>query len=149
MIDSKRLNHILGVARQAKEYARMLCPNDEKFAEDMFVLGMLHDLGYEFSDNANHAQKGAEILKRQGYRFSQEVGDHGRDDVLKMSDALFILNCADMTVDGLGNLCSMQQRLEDIASRYSKDFEGYKKCVREIALLKQDLRYCKIFKQGL
>ena len=49
MITQNRWQHILGVARKCKEYAAKLRPDDSQFAEDMFVLGMLHDMGYEFN----------------------------------------------------------------------------------------------------
>ena len=74
MITQNRWQHILGVARKCKEYAAKLRPDDSQFAEDMFVLGMLHDMGYEFIEsNASHGAIGGEILKRSCYRFWKEV----------------------------------------------------------------------------
>lgn len=54
MITSNRWQHILGVARKAKILAQALRPNDEKYSEDMFLLGMLHDFGYEFTENGKN-----------------------------------------------------------------------------------------------
>ena len=51
MITQNRWQHILGVARKCREYAIKLKPNNRKFAEDLFLLGMLHDVGYEFVEN--------------------------------------------------------------------------------------------------
>ena len=65
MITENRWKHILGVARKCKEFACKFKPNDGKVAEDMFLLGLLHDMGYEFMEsNAGHAAIGGEILKR-------------------------------------------------------------------------------------
>lgn len=67
MITENRWKHILGVARKAKEFALKMRPKDKKYVEDMFLLGLLHDIGYEFTEgNASHAIIGGEILKRSG-----------------------------------------------------------------------------------
>ncbi|MBR1600405.1 MAG: HDOD domain-containing protein [Alphaproteobacteria bacterium] len=70
MISENRWRHILGVARKCKKYAAKFKPDDSKYAEDMFLLGMLHDMGYEFMEsNASHAAVGGEILKRNNFRY--------------------------------------------------------------------------------
>lgn len=103
MITENRWLHILGVARQTKRLAEKMRPNDVLFAEDMFLLGMLHDFGYEFTENGKgHAAADAEILKRQGYKNWKIIAEHGNPEIKEMSDALFILNCADMTVSAEG-----------------------------------------------
>ena len=59
MITQNRWQHILGVARKAKMLAEKLKTNDTQYAEDMFLLGIMHDLGYEFMEsNASHAAVG-------------------------------------------------------------------------------------------
>ena len=145
MITQNRWQHILGVARKCKEYAAKFRPDDSKFAEDMFLLGIMHDLGYEFMEsNASHAAVGGEILKRSGYRYWQEVSLHGDETVENMSDELFILNCADMSTGPKGEDFTFDKRLEEIASRFGKDADAYKKCVIEVEKLKSDKRYEKI-----
>ena len=142
MITQNRLQHILGVARKCKEYAIKFKPDDNKFAEDMFLLGIMHDLGYEFIEsNASHAAIGGEILKRNNYRYWQEVSLHGDETVENMSDELFILNCADMSTGPSGEDFTFEQRLEEIASRFGKQSQAYQKCVIEIEKLKSDKRY--------
>ena len=47
MITENRWQHILGVARKAKILAGKLKPDSAQYAEDMFLLGVMHDLGYE------------------------------------------------------------------------------------------------------
>lgn len=145
MITQSRWQHILGVARKAKILADKLKPNDTQYAEDMFLLGIMHDLGYEFVEsNASHAAIGGEILKRNNYRYWQEVSLHGDETVENMSDELFILNCADMSTGPNGEDFTFDERLKEIAQRFGEDANAYKKCVIEVAKLKADKRYEKI-----
>ena len=145
MISESRWQHILGVARKCKEFALKFKPENSKFAEDMFLLGMLHDMGYEFIEsNASHAYVGGEILKRNNYQFWSEVSLHGDETVKNMSDELFILNCADMSTGPNGENFTFDERLEEIASRFGKDADAYKKCVVEVEKLRADKRYEKI-----
>lgn len=145
MITENRWKHILGVARKAKEFASKLRPNDEKYAEDMFLLGLLHDIGYEFMEsNASHASIGGEILKRSGYQYWQEVALHGNEKVENMSDELFILNSADMMTGPNGEDFTFTERLEEIARRFGKESAASQKCLTEVEKLKKDIRYDKI-----
>ena len=150
MITPSRWQHILGVARKCKEFAGKLKPCDNKFAEDMFLLGMLHDIGYGFTDNnASHAYVGGEILKRAGYRHWEEVALHGNETVKDMSDELFIVNCADMSTGPNGENFTFDDRLDEIASRFGKDTDAYKKCVIEISNLRMDKRYKTLLQTAL
>ncbi len=145
MITENRWKHILGVARKAKEFALKMKPNDEKYAEDMFLLGLLHDLEYEFSETGyRHSGIGGEILKRSGYKYWNEVADHGYSENTDMTDELFILNYADMSVAVDGKICTMVERLEDIGIRYGIDSSAYRKSVLEIEKLRSDARYSKL-----
>ena len=145
MISENRWQHILGVARKAKMLAEKLKTNDTQYAEDMFLLGIMHDLGYEFMEsNASHAAVGGEILKRNNYRYWQEVSLHGDETVENMSDELFILNCADMSTGPNGEDFTFDERLKEIAQRFGEDADAYKKCIVEVQKLKADARYSKI-----
>lgn len=145
MITQNRWQHILGVARKAKMLAEKLKPNDTQYAEDMFLLGIMHDLGYEFMEsNVSHAAVGGEILKRNNYRYWQEVSLHGDETVENMSDELFILNCTDMSTGPNGEDFTFDERLKEIAQRFGEDAYAYKKCVIEVEKLKSDKRYEKI-----
>lgn len=142
MITQNRWQHILGVARKAKILADKLKPNNVQYAEDMFLLGIMHDLGYEFIEsNTSHAAIGGEILKRNNYRYWQEVSLHGDEKVDNMSDELFILNCADMSTGPSGEDFTFDERLKEIAARFGEDSDAYKKCVIEVEKLKSDKRY--------
>lgn len=48
MITQNRWQHILGVARKAKMLAEKLKTNDTQYAEDMFLLGIMH--GFRLRD---------------------------------------------------------------------------------------------------
>ncbi|MBR1825316.1 MAG: HD domain-containing protein [Alphaproteobacteria bacterium] len=145
MITENRWKHILGVARKAKKLALKFKPNDDKFAEDMFLLGLLHDFGYEFIEsNASHSVVGGEILARNQYKYWQEVSLHGNETVESMSDALFILNCADMSTGPSGEDFTFEERLSEIANRFGTDAAPYKTCVIEVGKLKVDARYIKL-----
>jgi len=145
MITEKRWKHILGVARKAKEFALKMQPDNEKYAEDMFLLGLLHDLGYEFSETGNdHSSIGGEILKRAGYKYWNEVANHGYSENSLITDELFILNCADMSVSAEGENCTMAERLENICRRYGINSSAYQKACLEIENLQSDSRYSRI-----
>lgn len=76
--DVNRMKHSLGVARKMKELALKRQPKNLKFAEEMYTLGLLHDIGYEFDAGPKgHAVAGGEILKRTGYKYWREVSNHG------------------------------------------------------------------------
>ena len=142
MITSVRWQHILGVARRAKVLAEKMRPADELYAQDMFLLGMLHDFGYEFSkEPGEHPAIGAEILKRQGYRYWEEVKNHGNVNVTKVSDELFILSCADMTTGPSGENFTMRERIDNMAQRYGQDSHAHKKAIVAAEKLKADPRY--------
>lgn len=142
MITYARWQHILGVARRAQALAEKLRPEDKAFAQDMFLLGMLHDFGYEFAENpGEHPQIGAEILKRQGYRYWREIENHGNVNVTEVSDELFILSCADMTTGPGGERFTMRERIDNMAQRYGKDSHAHKKATVAAGKLQADPRY--------
>ena len=148
MITENRWKHILGVARKAKEFALKLKPENAQYAEDMFLLGMLHDMGYEFAEsNSEHAAIGGKILKRSGYKYWQEISLHGDETIENMSDELFILNCADMSTGSSGEQFTFEERLAEIAARFGEDAAAYKKCVIKADKLKADKRYNLIQKE--
>ena len=131
MIEQKRLNHIIGVARLMKEKA-IYWGLDE---QEMFSLGLLHDIGYEFGDVQNHPYLGGELLSKQGYKYYQEILNHGNPDSAYQSKALDLLNYADLHIDGNGNYVTMSNRLEDIKSRYGEDSIYYQNPKKVAAML--------------
>lgn len=137
---SDRANHSLTVAKQMYEMA-LERSDDEFYAKKMFHLGLVHDIGYQFTDdNKEHAHVGGEFLKEEGYEYWEEVYDHGNPDITERpSDEWFILNIADMRTDSKGNKVSFDVRLKDIGDRYGYDSREYKMAWRMIIRLQEEL----------
>lgn len=126
-VDKKRLYHSLMVAKKMKEIAYERYPESEEFVQDMFVLGLVHDMGYEFVDSQlDHEREGGLILKRQNYQYWKEVYWHGNPNSEYQSEALDILNIADIQTNHDGKYVTVEERLEGIRSRYGSETSQYK-----------------------
>ena len=121
MIDNDRLKHIFEVAKLMKEKAESLGLDKE----EMFTLGHLHDIGYEFVESEDHHFIGFQILDKQKYKYAKEVLYHGKPNCEYSSLALDLLNFADMHIDNKGNYVSFEQRLEDIKNRRTEHSSAY------------------------
>lgn len=126
----ERLNHSLAVARKMKAMAE----RDIHFPhspEDMFYLGLLHDAAYEFVEAQEaHERKGGTVLRDNGYKYWREIYYHGEPDSEYSSQALDLLNYADMTTGSDGRDVSLEERLADIAMRYGEESIQHKKAQR-------------------
>lgn len=125
MISEDRYKHIIAVARLMKEE----CVKNKKskeYAEEMFTLGLLHDIGYEFGGHAEHSQVGFAILDRQGYKYANEIRFHGDDNCDYASKELDLLNFADMHTNEKGEYVTFEERLQDIADRRGVNSDAYK-----------------------
>ncbi len=132
-ISEDKLHHILGVARKAYRIAKDM-GKDENFCRRCFMLGWIHDIGYEFSkEQSEHPDTSAMMLllmnednvasdlKRPFYK---AIRDHGRYPS-EMTDEYRILNMADMLVDSRGREVTVSQRLDDIKDRYGEHSDQY------------------------
>jgi len=129
-ISNDRLNHSIEVARMMVELSEKAGWSPTK-CQEMFLLGYVHDIGYEFAENqCDHADIGAKILKEQGYKYWQEVALHGKIDSSYESEELRMLNIADMSVDSHGIRVGAKRRLEDIAERYGVKSKQYLEAVQ-------------------
>ena len=125
-ISENRTKHILAVAREMQRRAEEAGWPQEKCRE-MFILGYVHDIGYEFAENQpDHAAIGGLLLKEQNYPYWQEVYWHGKINAGYASDALQLLNTVDMCIDSAGNPVDIHARLADIMSRYGENSVQYK-----------------------
>lgn len=131
-MDEDRIKHSFAVARKMKQIAIDLGLNDEEI-NDCFVIGFIHDIGYEFVTNKmEHNKIGGEILKRNNFKYWKEIYYHGETEIEYESLYLDILNQADMQIDKYGNDVGYDKRLEDIKSRYGETSIVYEKCVQLI-----------------
>lgn len=130
-ITEDRMKHSLAAARKMKQLA---AEQPEKYPvdpDDAFVLGMLHDIGYEFAEEQqDHADKGGLILKNQGYKYWKEVYYHGFFQHEYDSPMLRLLNYVDMITGPTGEYMTVQERIEDIAVRYGRDSRQFCEVVK-------------------
>ena len=134
MIDQNKFNHIIGVARLMKDKAAEVGLDPE----EMFTLGMLHDIGFEFGSSEEHHQIGYEILSSQGYKYALEVLYHGKPTNEYSSRALDLLNYADLHISKTGEYVSFEDRLRDIKARRGEDSPHYQNCKIVIDGLRQN-----------
>ena len=135
-LSENRVKHSLAVARKMQELASK-SENFPHSPEDMFLLGYVHDMAYEFVGHQDeHEHYCGELLRDNGYKFWKEVFYHGDPAASYKSSALSLLNYADMTTDPNGNSVTMEMRLEDIGLRYGKTSKQYIKALNLVQLLK-------------
>ena len=136
MISSGRMAHQLSVARTLVEQACSQGSYSEEDLQNLFVLGYLHDIGYEFAvDPDKHAPVGGEVLKRLGFVYWAEVANHGNPASAYSSAELDLLNSADMHTSPTGEYVTYAERLQDIADRYGEDSPRYQNARTIIANL--------------
>ena len=129
-MDFDRLKHSLAVARKMVEIGKSYNLTNNELQE-LFVLGLNHDIGYEFTKKGiNHNKIGGTILKNNGYKYWKEVYYHGEVNEKYNSLYLTILNKADMQIDKYGNDVGYDKRLQDIKNRYGDKSSVYTKCVK-------------------
>ena len=136
-MDEDRLKHSISVARKMIEIGRGYNLSDDEL-KDLFVLGVNHDIGYEYGDNSNHAHIGGTILKNNNYKYWREIYYHGDINSEYTSLFLEILNRADMQIDKCGNDVGYDRRLEDIEKRYGKESKTYSDAKELIEKLKDN-----------
>lgn len=140
-IDENRLHHLLGVARACYSYGKEIFDWEEEKSREMFLIGFLHDVGYEFvEDPIEHEEVGGSILKQLGFRYAQEIKSHGDPHSTFTSQELFILNLADLTVSHDGTPCTMQQRLDLVIQRYGENSIQAKRLYEMINLVQNQAK---------
>ena len=98
-LELEKLHHCYAVASEMKRLAEEQPDKYPVNPNDAYVLAMLHDIGYQFTDSkAEHAHIGAEVLKQQGYKYWEDVYHHEDMDLEYDSDMLRLLRHADKTV---------------------------------------------------
>ena len=90
-----RLAHMNATANRAYEIATTIFGKTEDEARQLYVWGLLHDVGYAFNLD-NHAHAGGKVLVDMGLT-AYVVYNHGDPTVGIMNDDLLIVNADDMT----------------------------------------------------
>ena len=134
-MDNDRIKHSYAVASKMVELGKEKGLTEEQLQE-LFILGYIHDIGYQFGNNENHNVIGGNVLKNNGYKYWQEVYYHGTPNSEYKSLYLDILNTADMMIDKYGRDVGFDGRLEDIKGRYGEDSIQYINCVKIVNELK-------------
>lgn len=135
IIPPERMAHMYGVAEYCYRHA-----SDPFYGLDpreMYVLGLLHDIGY-LDGKSHHEASGGILMQRLGYKDYMEVSMHG--DLLSvnyMADKkLILLIEADLKVDMSSEEVGYEKRLEGIEKRHGRDSRAYLLCKRNINFLR-------------
>ena len=135
-MDLDRLKHSYGVAKKMQEIGKKLNLN-EKEQNNLFIIGLIHDIGYQFTDTLEiHNKVGGEYLKQVNYKYWREIYYHGEINIEYESLYLDLLNIADLQIDKYGEDVGFSNRLIDIKNRYKEDSLVYKKCEKLTEKLK-------------
>lgn len=131
-----RYKHCYSVGKRMYAYAKYMLGWNEKKCCEMFVLGNLHDIGYELDpDCFDHDWILADILS-YSFKYHNEIRYHSQYQTEYDSPELRLLYFGDMTVDGAGNWCTLKERLEDLEKRHGKNSEVYKVSLELAKLIK-------------
>lgn len=135
LLEDNRRTHSLGVGRKVESEARRVPPS---LRAELVAAAVLHDIGYAYPDTGLHALDGARFLAAE--RFSPvvcnlvahhsastyEADERGVDlaayqafrVVQDLGEAHAVLWWADMTTGPQGQDVTVEDRLEEICSRY-------------------------------
>lgn len=113
----------MGKAGERASQIALALTGDKSFAEEMFITGLLHDVGYAFADAKTHGVAGGKVLERCGFKYSDAVSRHGSGASSSLAEA--IINLADMTTSKSGEEVSMEARLSEIEKRFGDDSIQY------------------------
>lgn len=139
-IDDNRLLHVREVGRVCAELSESLFGWSDSKSREMFVLGFVHDIGYEYSSNQQqHEKVGGTILDPMRFKYAQEVYRHGNPHVEEITHELLILNIADMSVNGSGQRVSFDERLQDIEDRYGTESTQYQNAKKLVSKINNEL----------
>lgn len=95
---------------------------NELYAQKMFALGLLHDIGKTLTDKQErHASVGGNHMRKYGYPYWTEIACHGEPFVDYESTELELLNRADMCINQDGVRVTPAERVADIAIRYGEN----------------------------
>ena len=124
---------MLGVARECYKLAKKEGLSEED-ARVYWLIGLLHDIGYEFTDySENYADIGADILEELGLKqmglfkwseFRNAIRNQG-DAHINNNNLLKILNKANLSINETGDYCTYEERLQELENKYGKESIEY------------------------
>lgn len=140
-ISENRMTHIIAVARKCYELAKNEYKMSEENARKMFLMGFIHDFGYEFSEsNTEHPGVAVDIIssfnKVEWDQMLFAISTHGNPQKFLGTTYQVILNEADLTIDHIGNTVTQEERCENIKERYGEDSEQYLNVLKMAAKIK-------------
>lgn len=145
IIPDERIRHMHGVA----EYMYRNAEKHQLRSDQMYVLGLLHDIGY-MNGKIAHEAFGANLIKSLGFEMDYVIAIlwHGSkpSDFLALTkktaknvpNEMILLWEADMHVNSKGEEVTYDDRLLDIRERYGEDSNEYKNCQEIIDFLKKN-----------
>ena len=141
-ITDNRMDHTIAVARKCYDLARKEYCMSEENARKAFLMGFLHDIGYEFVQEAPaHPDVAVDILTSfSNIEWDQMVFaimTHGKPDRFLGTTYQAILNEADLTVNNKGEAVSMKERCESIKATYGHESPQYYNSVKMVDKLKE------------
>lgn len=141
MISQNKINHMLGVARRCQEIAEKQGFDDE-MQNACFVMGLLHDIGYEHCSKKNMTDHPEEsrimICDFLNHKDSvlDAIGDHGTK-YENLSTMDMILNLADLTIDYSGKTVTIDKRLEDIKQTHGETTTHYQHALTQAKVVQE------------
>lgn len=138
MISENKLKHLIGVARECRRLAKEKGLTTD-MCNAMFIMGLLHDIGYEDVEDSTHGDVGYDLVKDFGMHLDDccdAILTHGISfDNWSVFDE--ILNTADITVSYDGNNVSIEDRLDGIKEKWGSDSVHYQHAVEVVNKLKE------------
>lgn len=139
-VTNERLTHMRQVGRVCARAAKELFGYSQQECQQMFIMGFLHDIGYEFTKNQpDHNRVGGELLKQAGYVHAEPIISHGDPTADFTDERVLLINYADMSVDSSGKFVGFSTRLKDIASRYGSESPQYITSAKVVSAVQDQL----------
>ena len=125
------LAHSFGVAEKVYKTAKERDLTEEE-CQELWLMGLLHDCGKRFVGQDGHEEFTGNLLKRSGFKFSEEIQRHG-ETLTEIPPLTFeLLRIADLSVDTTGHDIGFDGRLKDSKTRYGENSKTYKECRKSI-----------------
>lgn len=127
MLNENKIRHIVQVAQETRYWLDKVLPKEDRHREEKldaaFVMGLLHDIGYDKLDEDDNPTRHAEISAEMATHFVAHadelvaaIKNHGHDECESLF--AYALNKADLTVDSHGGMVDMLERVEKIERDY-------------------------------